>query len=301
VIIRGFPLNPIATPLITEVYREVLKAGGHPYIDVDLENIQYIFLTEAAEHQLLHPNPFAKMIAEEFNVDIRIGCDTNTHGLTNVKPEAWQLFGRAYKDSNEALFQRSASGELRWVVSRYPTNAYAQDAEMSLEEFEDFVFSSTFADTEDPIALWKELGRKQQALVDWLAGRKTVLVQGRHADLSFSIEGRTFMNCDGHVNMPDGEICTTPVEDSANGWLESTYPAIHYGVDVGKVTFRFENGIIVRAEAEKNQAHLDKLLATDQGSHRLGEFGIGRHGLIGLSEELVDSLLCGCGPFLRHI
>ena len=151
---------------------------------------------------------------------------------------------------------------------------------MSLEEYEDFVYSSMLVDTEDPVSLWEEIGRKQKRLVEWLAGRKTVQVKGKHVDLNFSIEGRTFISCDGHYNMPDGEIFTGPVEDSVNGWLESTYPAIHYGVDVGKVSFRFENGIIVRADAEKNQAHLDKMLATDQGSHRLGEFGIGTNNAI---------------------
>jgi aminopeptidase len=166
---------------------------------------------------------------------------------------------------------------------------------MSLEEYEDFVFSSTLADTEDPIALWGELGRKQQALVDWLAGRKAVQVRGNHVDLSFSIAGRTFMNCDGHVNMPDGEICTTPLEDSANGWLESTYPAVNYGIDVGRVAFRFENGVIVRADPEKNQAHLDKLLATDEGARRLGEFGIGTNSAIKLFTKnmLFDEKMAG--------
>jgi aminopeptidase len=137
-----------------------------------------------------------------------------------------------------------------------------------------------FADTEDPISVWEDIGRKQKGLVDWLGGRKTVQVRSKHVDLSLSIEGRTFINCDGHVNMPDGGIFTGPVEDSINGWLESTYPAIAYGIDVGKVTFCFENGTIVRADAERNQAHLDKLLATDEGSHRLGEFGMGTNSAI---------------------
>jgi aminopeptidase len=275
VIIRGFPLNPIASPLIVEIYREVLKAGGHPLIDVDLENIQYIFLSEAAEHQLLHPDPIAKMVAEEFDVDIRIGCDTNTHGLTNIKPETWQLIGRGQKDINEAWHQRSASGELRWVVSRYPTNAYAQDADMSLIEFSDFFYRSTYADTDDAVARWKEVEEEQARLIQWLDGKKEVHITGRDVDLEMSIEGRKFINCCGFTNMPDGEIFTGPVENSVNGRVRFSFPCIWSGVEVDGVELNFENGKVVKASAEKNERFLLGVLETDEGVRYLGELGIG--------------------------
>lgn len=267
-----------ALPLQAEVFREVLRSGGqpHPYVVPSLaDEFDYVFYSTAGEAQLQRPNRVKELVAKEFDCDIVILCETNTRRLSHVEPERQVMWRRAQSDILDLYYGRAAKHELRWVLTACPTPAYAQDAEMSLEEYEDFIYSSMLADTADPISLWEDIGRKQNALVEWLAAKETVQVKGKHVDLSFSIAGRTFISCDGHLNMPDGEIFTGPVEDSVNGWLESTYPAIMYGIDVGKVTFRFENGTIVRADAEKNQAHLDKLLATDEGSHRLGEFGIG--------------------------
>jgi aminopeptidase len=270
-------------PLQTELVREILGAGGHPqpYLIAALsDEFDYAYYAAASDAQLQQTDRIFELAVREFDCDIVLFCEMNKQRLSHVDAGRQVMRRRAHADLIRLYYERAARRELRWVATAFPTPAYAQDAEMSLEEYEDFVFAATLADADDPVSLWQELGRQQQALVDWLAGRKRVEVLGPHAELSFSIEGRSFMNCDGHLNMPDGEICTTPVEDSANGWLESTYPALNYGIDVGRVTFRFEDGVIVRAAAEKNQAHLDKLLATDEGARRVGELGIGTNGAI---------------------
>jgi len=267
-----------ALPLQAEVLREVLKAGAspHPYIiPMAVDEFDYVFFSSASDAQLQRLDRIYEIVAGEFNCDITILCETNTKRLSHVDPDRPAMTARAHSGLLHQFLSRAANGELRWVISALPTSAYAQDAEMSLEEYTDFVFSSTYADTEDPISRWEELGRKQKRLVEWFAGKKSVRVESKHVGLSFSIEGRTFVNCDGRVNMPDGEIFTGPVEKSVNGWLESTFPAIWNGVDVGKVTLRFEGGVVTHADAERNQAHLDKALATDEGASRVGEFGIG--------------------------
>jgi aminopeptidase len=275
VMIHGFPLGPTATPLIAELYREVLKAGGHPHIAVDLEDIRYIFLTEASEHQLIHPDFVSRKVAEEFDVDIRIGCDTNTHSLTSVKPEAWDLLARANTDINAAWSRRTASGELRWVVSRFPTHAYAQDANMSLIEFSDFFYHSSFADLEDPLSQWKQMQANQERLVKWLEGKQHVRISGKSIDLEMLIEGRKFISCHGRGNVPDGEIFTGPVEDSVNGRVGFSFPCIWSGVEVDEVELVFEKGKVIKASAGKNEEFLLATLKTDEGAQRLGEFGIG--------------------------
>jgi aminopeptidase len=171
--------------------------------------------------------------------------------------------------------KRSAEGSLRWVLAPAPTAAYAQDADMSLGEFADLLFAATFADREEPIDHWKRVSEAQAGLIEKLEGRRVAAVQGPHIDLTFSIEGRTFVNCDGDRNMPDGEIFTCPVEDTVNGWMESTFPAIHKGMEVGRVRLRFAEGRVVEAEAEKRQDYLMSMLDLDEGARRVGEFGIG--------------------------
>ena len=275
VMIRGYPLDPVATPLIREIFREVLKAGGHPHIAVDLEDIRYIFLTEGSEDQLIQPDFVSKKVAEEFDVDIRIGCDTNTHSLTGVKPEAWGWLARANADINDTWFRRISSGELRWVVSRFPTNAYAQDANMSLIEFSDFFYHCSFADLDDPLSKWEQMQANQERLVNWLEGKQHVRISGKSIELEMSIEGRKFISCHGRGNVPDGEIFSGPVEDSVNGKVRFLFPCIWSGVEVDGVELVFEKGKVVKASAEKNEEFLLSMLKTDEGAQRLGEFGIG--------------------------
>jgi aminopeptidase len=171
--------------------------------------------------------------------------------------------------------RRSAEGSLRWVGAQYPCPAYAQDADMSLRDYEIFVYSATFADRDDPVAEWQKVHDDQQRIVDWFRGKEMLTVKSPNADLSLSIEGRTFINSDGKKNMPSGEVFTGPVEDSANGWVNFTYPAIRGGREVEGVRLEFENGKVVKATAEKNEAYLLSQLEADEGAKYLGEFAIG--------------------------
>jgi len=173
--------------------------------------------------------------------------------------------------------ERSAAKSLRWSIAMFPTNAYAQDAEMSLSDFEAFVYRACFLDDEDPVARWQDLSQKQERLVKWLAGKHTIHLHGRDTDLTFSIDGRIFINDDGHYNFPGGEFFTGPVEDSANGYIRYSFPASFGGRSVEDVRLRFENGVVVEASAAQGQDYLDKMLAMDEGACRLGEFAFGNN------------------------
>jgi aminopeptidase len=171
--------------------------------------------------------------------------------------------------------ERAALGQLRWVGSQYPCAAYAQEADMSLREFENFVYAATFADQEDPVAKWQEFHRMQHELIQWLEGKDQVVVRGPNIDLRLSIKDRSFVNADGKKNLPDGEIFTGPVEDSVSGWVRFTYPALRGGMEVDGVTFHFEEGKVANATAKKNEAYLLTQLDSDEGARYLGEFAIG--------------------------
>jgi aminopeptidase len=181
----------------------------------------------------------------------------------------------ALRTLSETVLRRGASGDLRWVGTLYPTAAEAQEADMSLEEFEDFVYGACYVDQEDPVAGWRRFATRQQQLVDWLKGKETVRVTGPHADLTLSIAGRIFINSDGRRNMPSGEIFTGPVEQSANGWIRFTYPAITGGREVDGIELHFAEGKVVEACARKNEEYLLDMLDTDAGARYLGEFAIG--------------------------
>jgi aminopeptidase len=267
-----------ALPLMQLIYTEVLHAGAIPQpmiLGGGTEEFDHILFTHASKSQLDHVNPMFDLIARSYPCDIRILSAVNTRRLSNVDPSLMPILANAHSDLGKLYLERMAKKDLRWVLTAYPTTGYAQDADMSIQEYEDFLISATFADLPDPVSAWSELSARQSRLVDWLRGKSSVHVKGNHVDVEFSIQDRSFVNCDGHVNLPDGEIFTGPVESSVNGWLKTTFPAIGGGVDVGKVSIKFKDGVVVEAEAEKNQEFLINRLDMDDGARRLGEFGIG--------------------------
>ncbi len=264
-----------AEPLLKEIFTRVLQAGGQPLMIPALAGTDELFFRYASDEQLKHiPRPL-EIIMETYDVRISVLAESNTKALSNVEPDKIVLHQRARKDLMNTFMRRSAAGELRWTVVPFPTNAFAQDAEMGLSEYEDFLYASCLPDMNDPVGYWQKFSRRQQKIVDWLKGKSQVRIKGTETDLRLSIEGRTFINCDGHYNLPDGEIFTGPVEDSIEGHVCFSYPAIYHGREVTGVRLWFEHGKVVRASADKNDSFLNKTLDTDEGSRFVGEFAIG--------------------------
>ncbi len=265
-----------AGPLLKAVYVKVLQAGGYPLLEIPvLPGTQELFFHHASDEQLQYVHEPTKLIRETHDVMITIRGTENTKALSNIDPAKMVLMNRAYKEIVEIFRRRSASGELRWTVTLFPTNAYAQDAEMSLSEYEDFVYSACMPDPDDPVGYWQRFSAWQQKIVDWLKGKERIHVIGPETDLRMSIAGRTFVNCDAKGNMPDGEVFTGPVEDSVEGHVYFSYPAIYRDREVSGVRLWFENGKVVKATAEKNEDLLLQTLDTDKGARRVGEFAIG--------------------------
>jgi aminopeptidase len=275
VVIRGFPLEANAAPLIRDVYRYVLEAGGHPHILIDVPGIDEIRLNEASDEQLMYVSPFVRTVVEDFEVDIRLSSSSNTKRLMSVDSKRLAVYQKAIAGLSDRWFQRSAEGSMRWVVTRFPTQAYAQDAEMSLEEYEEYLYRTTYADQEDAVSRYLELEERQRDLVKWLEGKQTLDLQGPDVNLKMSISGRKFINCSGQNNIPDGEIFTGPVEESLDGWIRFSYPTSYRGFAVEGVELTFENGKIEKVIATKGEELLCGILASDPGANYIGELGIG--------------------------
>jgi aminopeptidase len=276
VYIRGFDFSLETMPLFQEVFREVMRAGGHPHVTLMHEEIlEYIFYSEASDAQLSHVDPLRDYTVRNFDCEIVLLGNSNSRYLSGIDPERFSRHQKAYSELMKLKNQRTERGEFRWTGTLFPTTGAAQDAEMNLEEFEDFVFRATCAYSEDPVGEWQRVHQEQQRLVDYLKGKSYMVVKGPNVDLTLSIEGRSFVNCDGKLNMPDGEVFTGPVEDSVNGWIRFTYPAIERGYEVQGVELFFEGGKVIKATAEKNEEFLQTMLRTDAGASYVGEFAFG--------------------------
>ena len=264
-----------AIPLVKEVVAYILKAGGNPSVSLESSDLNEIFMTQAGDAQLQWMPPLDMYMIKNANVWIIIEAPENTRALSNIDPSRQQMRNQAYAKWMEAYTKRTASGELRWVMTNYPCQALAQEAEMSLTDYENFVYQSTFADQVDPVQNWRNIHDENERLISWLAGKRTISIRGPQTNVVLSIAGRKFINSSGDQNMPSGEIFTSPVEDSINGWVCFNYPAIYQGIAVEGVRLEFEHGRIVKSSAEKNEEFLLKLLDTDEGSRFVGELGIG--------------------------
>lgn len=267
--------NPEGAPLLLAVYQRVLECGAHPWLQVGLEGTDEIFLTYASGAQLDYLPPFMKEVIEQIDASIGIWTEVNTKRLTNADPAKQSRRAVAIRPLSERFLERAAKKELKWTGTVYPTQAFAQDAEMSLREFEQFVYKACLVDEPDPIAAWQAISQEQQRLVDWLSDKEEIHVVGPDTDLTLKVSGRKWENCDGRENFPDGEIFTGPVEESVNGQIRFTYPACLYGREVEDVRLQFEQGKVIKATAAKNGEFLLKMLETDEGARYVGEFAFG--------------------------
>jgi aminopeptidase len=265
----------LAEPLLKEIYVRVLMAGGHPYLMASPTGLDELFYRFASDEQLKYVPPPAKLIMETYDVRISIGGEGNTKELNSINPAKMVTFQQARREIMKTFLERAAKGELRWTYALFPTNAYAQDAEMGLAEYEDFLYGACLGDVNDPIGYWKKFSAWQQKIADWLKGKKQIHITAPETDLRLSVEGRTFINCAGRENMPDGEVFTGPVEDSIDGQVYFSYPTIYNGREVTGVRLWFEAGRVVKATADKNEDFLLKTLDTDEGARQVGEFSFG--------------------------
>jgi aminopeptidase len=269
--------TPLATPLIEAVYRELLHVGAQPVPVIQLESLEEILLREGNDTQLSRPSPVLPFLAEQAHARLFIEAENNTKALSGVNPARSAIRRQASRQLREIYRRREQEGKFRWCLTLYPTSGYAQDSQMSLSEFEEFVFDVCFLNDPDPIARWQELSAQQQHLVDWLVGHKRVHISGDGTNLTLSIENRIFINSDGKRNFPSGEFFTSPVENSANGVIQFDIPSAYDGRAVEGVRLVFHDGKVVEASARQGQDYLLHMLEIDEGARYLGEFAFGNN------------------------
>ncbi|HZT97021.1 MAG TPA: aminopeptidase [Chloroflexota bacterium] len=262
-------------PLAVECVRAVLAAGGFPWTRFSASSAREVLLREGSDEQLRFISPLSRASVEEADASIAILAPENTRTLNTVDPAKITVNQQAHQPLLEAFMRRSASGELAWTAAMYPTQAAAQDAGMSLSEYEDFVYEACLLNEPDPVAAWQALGAKQQRVVDWLSGKTEIHISAPGTDFRVGIKDRTWLNDDGKKNFPGGEVFTGPIEDSAEGTVSFTFPGFYGGKEVQGIRLRFEAGKVVDAAAETNEDFLIQMLDTDAGARRLGELAIG--------------------------
>lgn len=261
--------NAVAEPLLLAIYEEMLKAGVYPVMQMTPNGAGDAFYRLGRPHHFQSVPAYQSAVLQHLDGSIRVLADTNTRALSGVDPAKQQQFSRASKELRGLLLKK------KWVLTLFPTAAYAQDAEMSLVEFEDFVYAATFSDETDPLKAWRALWTEQDRIIRRLRGADEIRIVGEDTDLRLSVKGRKFINSAGTHNMPSGEVFTGPLETSAEGHIRYDFPVCVQGKEVDGIRLVFRAGKVVEATATKNQAFLLAMLDQDEGARRLGELGIG--------------------------
>lgn len=264
----------LAEPLVREVYREALKAGGTCDINLTFREQNRIFYEHANGEQLQHISPLYKTAIETYDAYIYIRAPFNLKEDSSNDPAKSKQRQTYTKSLNDTYFQRTSTRDLKRNLCQYPTIAGAQNAGMSLEAYENFIFNACKLYDEDPRQSWLSVRSSQQHIVDKLNSASHIVYKNHDTEISFSTKGRTWINSDGQTNMPSGEVYTSPVEDSVNGVIKFDYPAIYMGQEVEDVTLYVEEGFIKKWEAKKGKDFLDEIFSID-GTRRFGEAAIG--------------------------
>jgi aminopeptidase len=265
-----------AAPLILELQRVGIARGAHVYANVALEGLAEQLVAEGTREQREFVSPIALREVDRLDAEVTIWSEANTKSFSRADPEARGQVYAAERSLVNRRWERIGAGEMRWVGTLMPLNAHAQDAEMSLTEYEDFVFRACHvADGDDPVAHWRGVAEELTGRADELADTREIRIVGPDTDLRLGVSGRTWKPSCGTHNMPDGEVFTSPVETDTEGEIRFTLPAVFYGREVEDIRLRFEGGQVVDSDARIGADYLRTLLDTDEGSRILGEFAFG--------------------------
>jgi aminopeptidase len=264
----------LAEPLLQELLKCIYSRGATAHINIELQDQTKIIFDAASEDVLKKENAIQKYIVENFDCYLVVRAPFNLRDTQNVDTNKRIAATEGNKEINKIYNERTGSYKMRRSLCQFPTQASAQEAGMSLKEYENFIFQSCFLYEENPIEAWKQLGRNQQTATDYLNKCKNIHYKGPNIDIKFSTDGRTWINSDGKANMPSGEIYTAPVEDSVNGQVKFTLPSIYMGQEAEEVELDVKNGVVQSWKATRGMDLLNKVFDMP-GARVFGEAAIG--------------------------
>lgn len=264
-----------AQPLVKEIYKQCLIKGANPVVRTSMDELAETFIKYANDSQLEYIDEMSKIEVEKADVMIFIGAPTNIKNMAQADTKKLAKRSKATHPILAKRLERSARGDMRWVIADYPTNALAQEANMSLEEYCEFLINSCYLDLENPTQKWIEIDTEQKRIASILNTTTKLRITGDKTDITFSTKDRIWVPCSGNMNFPDGEIFTSPVEDSAKGTIYFDFPQNYHGSTSKEVYLTLKNGKVVEAHAESGNEFLQSMLNMDEGSKFVGEIAIG--------------------------
>jgi aminopeptidase len=252
----------VPSEIVVALIRSARSKGAFPFVNLQTNVITRELLRDAEEDQYRTFSKFELARMTEMDAYVALRGSHNITEFADVNPDKMHLATHLMKPVIDYRVNKT-----KWVVLRWPTPATAQLAGMSTEAFEDFYFEVCTLD-------YARLKPGMKALKAWMEKTDKVHVKGPDTDLRFSIKDIPAVTCGGKHNIPDGEVFSSPVRDSAEGVIQFNTPSIYQGIAFDSVRLELSNGKIVDASAN-NTARLNAVLDSDEGARYIGEFAIG--------------------------
>ncbi|MDF2751320.1 MAG: leucyl aminopeptidase [Gaiellaceae bacterium] len=254
-----------ARPLAQELSRLLAERGAYALTRIAFGGafpVDLDWIEAAAPEVAPTLAPLERRVLDEIDGSIFVlAPEPEPRRLDDAAARAFRTHVTAYRD-------RGRAGTIPSVRCDFPCPAYAERADLTLEAFADVLYEACLRD-------WDEERRLMEPVRARLDAAREVRILGEETDLRLSLEGRTALVDDGHLNVPGGEVFTSPVEDSLEGRILLDVPSHSTDGLVAKIRLRFEGGEVVDASAETGEPALLRAIATDEGARRAGEFGVG--------------------------
>ncbi|GAB6151936.1 aminopeptidase [Desulfosporosinus burensis] len=275
-------------PLAQALVRYAYQAGGVPFLSMVNHTLLRELLKEFTVEQAEAMTRWDLARMKEMQAYLGIRGGENANEWADIPSEAMKIYASHYQ---KPVHSEQRVGHTRWCILRYPNASMAQLGNMSIEGFEDFYFDVCNLD-------YSKMSRAMDPLKELLEKTDQVRIVGPGTDLTFSIKGMSAIKCDGHVNIPDGEIFTAPLKDSVNGRISYNTPSVYQGFTYETIVLEFENGKIVKATANDTK-RIESLFDTDEGARYVGEFAIGVNPYIStpMKDTLFDEKIDGSFHF----
>jgi aminopeptidase len=276
-----------ALPLVREIYKLGIKKQAFVevfYKDVELQETLYKYgslSTIKTEPQIYKAS---QIKGTKF---LNIAGKERYGAVENATPEKIKAYLTARKNIRNEYLKLVRAGKLDWCITTFPIEYYAKRAGMTLKQYTDFLFKTSFCSYSNPVKKWKELSKKQQKIVNVLNKKSVFQIITPKTNLTVSAKGRKWLNCDGRLNFPDGEICTSPIENSAEGVAHFDIKRGIFSGILDKVTLEFKKGKVIKAKAKTGQKLLDTILNTDKGARYLGEIAMGTNPFVTKQTQLM--------------
>jgi aminopeptidase len=274
--------------LSRELIRAAYAVGGQPFVQMRDQKLQRELFKGATPEQMELWAKHDQALMEEMDAYIAIRSYRNPNDFKGIDAAQMKLYNEKYL---VPVHFETRVNKTKWCVLRYPTDAMAQSAGLSSEEFEDFFFDVCTLD-------YGRMSKAMDPLKELMDKTDRVHIKGPGTDLTFSIKGIGAVKCDGDKNIPDVEVYSAPVRDSVNGTLSFNAPTLYNGITFDNIRLTFKDGKIVEATANETEK-INEVFDTDEGARYIGEFSIAFNPFIlsPMKDILFDEKIAGSFHF----